>query len=72
MSDNNWHKSTSFIIKRVSFRLGADTHIRKQHTVNYPDDVIQYAAEVVVKKIPDQHEVFEQMFPLKVVQKNLM
>jgi len=40
-------------------RLGAETHIINKHTIAYPNGVTQYAAEVMVKKIPDDQEFID-------------
>ena len=44
------------------FRLGAETHIINEHTIPYPNNVTRHAAEVMVKKIPDEQEVNKSLW----------
>ena len=38
-------------------RLDAETIIVREHVIDYPDDVQKCAAEVLVRKVPDNQEV---------------
>jgi len=46
-------------LSSMADRLGAETHIINEHTIPYPNNMTRHAAEVMVKKIPDEQEFID-------------
>lgn len=49
-------------ILSFTFRLEAETLVLRRHTIEFPDRPTHYAAEVLVKIIPDNQEVIVMYF----------
>jgi len=52
-------ESSLATLKRMAERLEAETIILREHTIEYVNQPYQFAAEVLVKKIPDNQEFID-------------